>query len=155
QRPEGDNVQWIPGYWSWNEDAQDFLWVSGVWRQVPPGRRWVPGYWTEADNGWQWVSGFWAPADREELPYQPPPPASLDTGPSAPAPNDDSSYIPGAWNYQANQYVWQPGAWQANRPGQVWIPASYVWTPQGYIYVPGYWDYALDNRGLLFAPAAF
>src|SRR5262245_7830562 len=32
QKPEGDNVQWIPGYWAWDEDRSDFLWVSGTWR---------------------------------------------------------------------------------------------------------------------------
>ncbi len=21
QKPEGDNVQWIPGYWSWDEEG--------------------------------------------------------------------------------------------------------------------------------------
>ena len=37
-RPEGENVVWLPGYWHWDDDRQDFLWVSGVWRAVPPGR---------------------------------------------------------------------------------------------------------------------
>src|SRR3954468_18281834 len=40
QRPEGDNVQWLPGYWAWDEDKQDYLWVSGFWRVPPPGRTW-------------------------------------------------------------------------------------------------------------------
>src|SRR5262245_19108342 len=26
QRPDGDNVQWIPGYWAWDEEASEFLW---------------------------------------------------------------------------------------------------------------------------------
>src|SRR5689334_9895592 len=33
-KPEGD-VVWIPGYWAWDDERNDFLWVSGVWR-VPP-----------------------------------------------------------------------------------------------------------------------
>src|SRR5687768_3913616 len=36
QRPEGDDVSWIPGYWAWDEETQDFLWVSGFWRDAPP-----------------------------------------------------------------------------------------------------------------------
>src|SRR5436305_11405657 len=24
QKPEGDNVQWIPGYWTWDDDSSDF-----------------------------------------------------------------------------------------------------------------------------------
>ena len=54
QRPAGDNVAWIPGYWGWDEDQNDFLWISGIWRNLPPGREWVPGYcpqWTPAING--------------------------------------------------------------------------------------------------------
>src|SRR5688572_4991366 len=30
-KPEGNNVEWIPGYWAWDDDREDFLWVSGVW----------------------------------------------------------------------------------------------------------------------------
>jgi hypothetical protein len=45
QRLEGANVAWIPGYWAWDDERKDFLWVSGIWRDLPPGRQWVPGYW--------------------------------------------------------------------------------------------------------------
>src|SRR5262249_18833730 len=69
QRPEGEGVQWIPGYWAWDADRQDFLWVSGFWRMPPPERRWVPGHWTQADEGWRWVPGWWAPAQEQEIPY--------------------------------------------------------------------------------------
>src|SRR4051812_2159217 len=46
QKPEGDAV-WIGGYWAYDDDRQDFLWVSGCWRTLPPGRQWVAGYWRE------------------------------------------------------------------------------------------------------------
>ena len=52
-KPEGDDVMWIPGYWFWDEERRDYLWVSGVWRRVPPGRRWVPGYWQTAAEGYR------------------------------------------------------------------------------------------------------
>lgn len=29
QKPEGDDVAWIPGYWAWDDERNDFLWVSG------------------------------------------------------------------------------------------------------------------------------
>src|SRR4051812_35037140 len=29
QKPEGEDVLWIPGYWSWDDAKEDFLWVSG------------------------------------------------------------------------------------------------------------------------------
>src|SRR5947209_7387217 len=40
-RPEGANVSWIPGYWAWDDESNGFLWVSGFWRDEPPGQRWV------------------------------------------------------------------------------------------------------------------
>src|SRR5262245_23480099 len=38
RKPAGDNVQWIGGYWAWDDDRNDFLWVSGLYRQPPAGR---------------------------------------------------------------------------------------------------------------------
>src|SRR5580704_1381995 len=34
-KPEGANVTWIPGYWAWDDERNDFLWVSGIWRDLP------------------------------------------------------------------------------------------------------------------------
>src|SRR6516165_5293999 len=62
QKPAGQNIQWIPGYWGWDQTRNDFLWVSGIWREPPPGNQWVPGYWHEVDGGSQWVPGSWMPA---------------------------------------------------------------------------------------------
>jgi hypothetical protein len=153
QKPEG-NVQWMPGYWAWDEDRHDFLWVSGFWRVPPPGREWMPGHWAAVESGWQWVPGFWAASGQEELAYYPPPPDPVDAGPSVPAPAADSTFVPGNWVYRQTRYVWRPGFWLGYRPGWIWVPAHYVWTPAGYLYVEGYWDYPLRERGLLFAPVA-
>ena len=62
QKPEGENVQWLPGYWSYDEDRKDYLWVSGFWRVAPPGRTWVAGSWRKVGDGWQWSGGLWAGA---------------------------------------------------------------------------------------------
>ena len=51
QKPAGQNVQWIPGYWSWDVSRNDFIWVSGIWREPPPNSQWVPGYWHQVDGG--------------------------------------------------------------------------------------------------------
>ena len=67
QRPEGANVAWIPGYWGWDDERNDFLWVSGIWRDLPPGRQWVPGYWGKSAQGYQWTSGYWADAQVSEV----------------------------------------------------------------------------------------
>src|SRR5262249_50051960 len=100
------------------------------------------------------VPGFWSESDQEELAYYPDPPAPIEAGPSVPAPDSTSVFVPGNWVYRETRYVWRPGFWSVYRPGWVWIPAHYVWTPAGYLYVEGYWDCPLRERGLLFAPVA-
>jgi hypothetical protein len=155
QKPDGDNVEWLPGYWSFDDDRADFIWVSGIWRIAPPGRQWLPGAWNATDGGWQWTPGFWSVAQQNEVQYLPAPPAPLTAAPSTPSPGADSSYIPGIWVYRDTRYVWRPGYWMTHRPGWIWVPAHYAWTPAGYVYVEGYWDFELDRRGLLFAPVYF
>jgi hypothetical protein len=152
QKPDGDNVQWIPGYWAYDDEAADFMWVSGCWRAVPPGRQWMPGHWVQVDNGWQWTPGYWAGDNQTETDLVPPPPNNIDAGPSSPAPSNGSVYVSGTWVYRSDRFVWRAGFWYTPRPDWVWVPAHYVWTPGGYIFVEGYWDYPLRTRGLLFAP---
>jgi hypothetical protein len=155
QKPTGDNVIWIPGYWAWDDARNDYLWVSGAWRAAPLNRKWVPGYWNEVENGVQWAPGFWASNDRQDATYLEPPPASVDNGPSTPAPDDNTIYVPGCWVYGDNGFNWRPGYWTDARPGWIWTPAYYSWTPRGCVYVEGCWDLPLEDRGLLFAPVAF
>ena len=154
-RPEGDDVAWIPGYWCWDDDRSDFIWVSGVWRDLPPGRQWVPGYWASSQGGSQWISGFWGDAVQAEVTYLPAPPEPLEAGPSSPPPGPGTSWAPGCWIWQQTRYDWQPGYWVAPQPQWVWSPAHYTWTPRGYVYVPGYWDHDLGHRGVIFAPVYY
>jgi hypothetical protein len=154
-QPQGTNTQWIGGYWAWDADKNDYIWISGVYRDPPDGRKFVPGYWEQTSDGWRWVSGFWAPGDQQELPYVPQPPASLDNGPTVPPPGQDYSYVPGYWMFKEARFVWRPGYYAQCQPGFVWIRPHYVWTPGGCIFVSGYWDYPPDCCGLLFAPVYF
>jgi hypothetical protein len=151
QKPAGENVRWIPGYWAWEDDRSDFIWVSGVWRSLPPGRSWVPGTWNQADDGWQWVPGYWASAEQDQVNYLPEPPDPVNES-VAEAPSADDVYIPGSWEWRDTRYLWRPGFWTSYRPGWLWVPAHYIWTPAGYLFVAGYWDFPLADRGLLFAP---
>ena len=155
QAPTGDNVQWMSGYWNWDTEATDFIWVSGVWRDVPPGRRWVPGYWAEVTGGFQWVGGFWADAQVQELTYVPAPPPSLEVGPNVPPPGDDQQWVPGNWSYVSDDYRWSPGYYTPCQPDYMWVPNQYSYTPNGCVFVPGYRDYRFARRGVLFNPVRF
>jgi hypothetical protein len=57
--------------------------------------------------------------------------------------------------WREGHHYWRPGFWVEFRAGWVWTPAHYVWTPSGCIFVEGFWDYPLEQRGLLFAPCRF
>jgi hypothetical protein len=155
QKPDTDQAQWIPGYWSWDDGRKDFVWVSGTWRVAPAERHWVSGHWVKTDDGWQWVPGYWAETQDRPLDSLPQPPDSLDNGPSAPPPNDNCFYVPGCWLPRDGRFAWRPGFWSACRAGRIWIPSRYCWTPRGYAFLNGYWDYPLEDRGLLFVPHLF
>jgi hypothetical protein len=155
ERPEGDNVAWIPGYWGWDDERSDFVWVSGTWRALPPGREWIAGYWGQSGQGHQWISGYWADAAVRETLYLPAPPATVEAGPNIAAPSYDYIWMPGNWFWYQGRYAWRPGYWTQAQPAWDWIPAHYIWTPRGYIFVEGYWDYPVERRGILFAPVYF
>ena len=155
RRPEGPNVAWIPGYWGWDDERNDFVWISGIWRALPPGRQWIPGYWTQVQQGAQWISGYWADATLTEFEYLPEPPATIEAGPSAEATSADQIWLPGCWVWHQNRYAWRPGYWAQGNPDWDWVPAHYVWTPSGYVFVDGYYDYSVRSRGVVFAPVYF
>lgn len=155
KRPVGDNIAWIPGYWAWDDDQGDFIWISGIWRNLPPGRQWVPGYWAAASSRWQWTSGYWADEGSDEVTYLPAPPKALENGPNVAAPSDNHIWVSGNWIYNDDRYAWRPGYWEPAQENWVCVPAHYQWTPRGYVYVEGYWDYDVDRRGMVFAPVHF
>jgi hypothetical protein len=159
QKPAGQNVQWISGYWSWDVSRNDFIWISGIWREPPPNSQWVPGYWHEVEGGSQWVPGTWVPISsgqgQSQPSYLPPPPKSLETGPNTPAPAPNLSWTPGYWSWQGSAYAWRPGFWAAVQANWIWMPPHYIWTPNGHLFVAGYWDLPLANRGLMFAPVYY
>ena len=155
QKPDGANVAWISGYWGWDDERSDFLWVSGIWRDLPPDRQWVSGYWGESAQGYQWTAGYWADARASEVEYLPEPPQSVEAGPNVDAPSPDHAWIPGSWVWHEARYAWRPGNWVTMQPDWVWVPAYYVWTRRGYVFVDGYYDYSVARRGVLFAPVHF
>lgn len=155
EKPEGGDFIWVPGYWSWDGERSNYIWVSGCWRIAPPKMSWVSGYWTRTGTGWRWVSGFWMQAGNNEIEYLEAPPAAVDIEPSGPPPVADSIWVPGCWYWSHDRYVSRSGYWLQGRADWVWVPSHYVWTPRGYVFSNGHWDYALERRGVLFAPVYF
>ncbi len=150
--PDGPNMTWIPGYWAWDDDRNDFLWVSGIWRSVPPGRSYIPGFWSRSAYGFQWSSGFWVDSDATDIEYLPEPPDPVEAGPPPPSPSPNLIWTSGIWTWDQDRYAWRPGHWVEASPNWMWIPAHYVWSPRGYVFVDGYWDFPVEDRGVLFAP---
>jgi hypothetical protein len=154
EKPEGE-VVWVGGYWGWDDDRQDFLWVSGCWRIKPQEKEWVAGYWRQTGHEWQWVPGFWNSTPRDNRPpdvtYYPEPPAPPAVAPGV-APGPDMFYVPGYWMWNGDRYAWRAGYWNRARAGYVYVPSHYRWSPSGYVFIAGYWDLAVSRRGVLYAP---
>jgi hypothetical protein len=158
EKPAGADIVWVPGYWAWDADRNDFIWVSGCWRNAPPGTYWVPGHWLQTLDGWEWVAGFWKPIaaqPQQQIEYLPVPPAAVEVEQPGAPPSPDQVWVPGCWYWSEGRYILRHGYWITQYAGWVWVPSHYVWTPRGYIFCPGHWDYDLDDRGVLFAPAYF
>ena len=155
EKPVGDRFVWVPGYWSWDGDRNNYIWVSGCWRIAPPKMSWVSGYWTHVSVGWKWVAGFWMQSGNNEIEYLNAPPAAVDIEPPSLPPTEDSIWVSGCWYWSNDRYVSRPGYWLHGQPDWVWIPSHYVWTPRGYVFSHGHWDYTLERRGVLFAPVYF
>ncbi|MBN1907972.1 MAG: YXWGXW repeat-containing protein [Deltaproteobacteria bacterium] len=154
KRPVGEQFAWIPGYWAWDSERDDHIWISGCWRAVPPGKYWNPGYWAKVQGGYRWVAGFWAPVSNAEVEYLPPPPAVTYIEPAG-ADRPDMIWVPACWYWSNGRYTLRSGYWIQAREDWVWVPSHYLWTPRGHVFVSGHWDYPLLHRGVLFAPVYF
>ncbi len=151
-RPAGENVFWVPGYWSWDTDRKGYIWVSACWRATVPDMQWVPGYWHQVPTGWEWVPGFWTKSATKEIEYLAPPPVIQQADPIVVTSSADTIWVPPCYYWVGGQYVLRNGYWLAAQPGWVWVPSYYCRTPRGHVFVPGHWDYELEHRGVLFAP---
>ena len=150
QQPEGDNIVWIPGYWAWDDDRTNFLWVSGVLRNAPPGQTWVPGYWSEVNGGYQWTPGFWTAAAKEEVQYLLA--AAIARNASYSVAGRELLLDSRLLGVPRSLRLARPGYWTACRPNWIWNPAHYSWTPGGFVFIDGYWDYAIARCAAACSP---
>jgi hypothetical protein len=53
---------WTPGYWGWNDAADDYYWAPGAWIEPPhAGYLWTPGYWRFYNGRYLFSDGYWGP----------------------------------------------------------------------------------------------
>lgn len=145
--------EWVSGYWHWDFDLHDFVWVSGVWRRPPPGHQWIIGFWKSFEEEWVWIPGYWsktAPENADYIGVAPPDPIDENMGPP---PSGNYFWNPGHWFflYDKNDYQWVPGHWEELDPNWVFIPSHYTWRPGGYVYISAYWDWTLEERGTAYS----
>jgi hypothetical protein len=58
----GEGYLWTPGYWYWDDDAEDYYWVPGTWVLAPEvGFLWTPGWWGWGGEAFLFHEGFWGP----------------------------------------------------------------------------------------------
>jgi hypothetical protein len=54
------NLIWIPGYWQYDYDAEQYYWVPGAWVPAPfEGALWTPPYWGWDDDLYVFHPGYW------------------------------------------------------------------------------------------------
>ncbi|MBA3957737.1 MAG: hypothetical protein H0X51_04995 [Parachlamydiaceae bacterium] len=148
-----EGLIWIPGYWVWIQEKNDFSWICGIWRRPPPSAQfWTPGTWSKIDSGWVFEKGFWSntPPNQLKLIKKAPPAAISDKIP--PAPNADSFWAPGYWSYSeaSGHYSWLSGKWEQANSNWILAPSAYIWRPTGYLFAPLYWDWPLEKRGFAY-----
>src|SRR5262249_27772141 len=85
----------------------------------------------------------------------PEPPARVETRPGTPPDDPNAVWVPGGWEDRSERWMWRAGYWAHPNGNQVWQPGQYVPTDHRFAYVPGCWYYALEERGLLYAPVYF
>src|ERR1700726_2993127 len=57
-----DGYIWTPGYWAFDDDADDYYWVPGTWVEAPEvGFLWTPGYWGWGGEAFIFHEGYWGP----------------------------------------------------------------------------------------------
>ncbi|WP_165064063.1 hypothetical protein [Paludisphaera rhizosphaerae] len=152
--PPRSDARWIEGYWEWSPDRSKFVWVTGTWRVPPPGRFWVNTLWKRNENGWRRFPGFWSDRATDKLAYGADgPPKDRPIDDSGAPPKSNCFYIPGQFVVDGDRIAWRKGFWADAKPGWAWTPATWTRQPEGWIFQEGYWDYPLEERGILFAPA--
>ena len=155
EKPADESTIWIGGYWAWNDDRQDFDWVSGVWRVPPPnealGRRLLE----RGQRRQQLGAGLLDAHERRERGLLSAAARLVGTRPHERSTVARQYLDPRL--LALGEHALRLAAGPLGRgTGQLDLDAGLLLLePAGWVFCTGYWDYALDQRGLLFAPVSF
>ena len=149
QKPDGDKCSGSPD-WSWDDETNDFIWVSGCWRVPPPGMRLGAG--PLAGGARRLASGQRLLGPDGPRAILPPPPPTLDRARHNRRAEGTSIYTP---DLDLPGMRLRVAAGLLGRlPARVGVGARLLcWTPSGCLFIEGYWDHPLDQRGFLFSPS--
>jgi len=143
ERPRGEQFAWVPGYWGWDADRNDFVWVTACWRAVPPNTYWVPGYWAKVADAKEvrrggvdihLGGGFNIHLGGERRAVAKPAGWEWVSGFWAPVGAREIEYLPAP-----------PATLDLEPPGppptahHMWVPGCWYWQDDQYARRPGYW----------------
>lgn len=136
---------WVPGHWRWMEGS--YVWVAGDWHLPPvPGAAWIAPQWQPQGSGYVLRDGYWQQSGAqgasgqpgEIATTQPPPPPRAE--PISERPTPAHVWLPGYWDWSANQFRWVEGRWDVPpRADLTWIPPRWESRGDRYVLVAGYW----------------
>jgi hypothetical protein len=145
---------WTPGYWWWSPPLGRYVWVTGAWRNPPPGQTWTPGMWArDRALHYGWTPGYWGapgyvPVGVIEIA---PPPWRTEVIGVTPGPG--FLWTPGFQAFRDGAYVWTPGSW-LRPPGEGfgWVEPHYLGAGGRFFFQPGRWDFPAERRGTVYRP---
>ncbi len=50
---------WISGYWMWDSNLLQWIWMDGYWDLHPRASIWIPGRWIDEGGLSIWIEGRW------------------------------------------------------------------------------------------------
>lgn len=136
KRPTGD-VDWVPGYWSWEDAIEDWSWIAGTYVvRAPPKVAVVAPVEPPAAAPPPVVE---APREIEAKIEAPPPPKVEVLPPPPPMPPPNTVWVAGHWELVGTAWRWRAGAWLVAPAGTRYRPPAIRTRGAIRLYVPGRW----------------
>ncbi len=143
EAPDG-NVEWLPGYWKFHAELDDFVWIGGTY---VVRAKLVQS--TTVDAVVKTDANVEAPSEPEisiKTPVQiepsvpPQPPPKVEKIPKPPA-VVGALWIPGYWELRSDTWHWVGGRWKVAKRGARFHAPSIKVRAGVKVYLPGGWSF--------------